>query len=371
MTYIISPTRSAETSPGVVSTHRNPATLVATGLTGSEEINIQIQRGPDGSILDRAIQDDFYDASTLDDGIQAVRFNESGTKMFLLNRTTPDAIFELALTTAFKPSTGTLSSTSAGLGITTPVGFVFNSNGTKIMVLGQGTTAELSTYGMTTAYDMSTLNGTPESTVDLVAEGHLDANDQWSLAIDPTHKILYIATGNSIRQLTMTTAFDTSTLESGYVEFPKVSNNATGYLSCEMSQDGANMYVFNNLDTSNTRIEEYELSVNFDISTALTDAPSAALLTEPIDKGSSPTVQTIYSLVYVPDHEFFFFVDFTGEEIYRLNVSKFQNATDENDDPVKLTATRTNFLLDAPGEYRAVKPATTHQTSLFVYRGRV
>lgn len=84
-----------------------------------------------------------------------VVFNNDGTKMYIVG-TTGDDINEYALSTAFDISTASYTTNfSVSTQETFPAGVAFNSNGTKMYVIGT-TTDTVYEYSLSTAFDIST-----------------------------------------------------------------------------------------------------------------------------------------------------------------------------------------------------------------------
>ena len=70
-----------------------------------------------------------------------IKFNTNGTKMFIIGKSN-DKVFEYTLTTGFDVSTASYSSNSFDISgqETAPNGLAFNTNGTKMFIVGQQTT---------------------------------------------------------------------------------------------------------------------------------------------------------------------------------------------------------------------------------------
>ena len=83
-------------------------------------------------------------------------FNTNGTKMFVLGSST-DTIYQYSLSTGFDVSTASYDSVS--LSVTSqdanPAGLTFNSDGTKMFMSGSATDA-VHQYSLSTAFDLST-----------------------------------------------------------------------------------------------------------------------------------------------------------------------------------------------------------------------
>lgn len=97
-----------------------------------------------------------FSALSQDNRIQDVAFNDDGTKMFLIGDDN-NSIFEYGLSTGFDLSTASYSGTSFSVASqeTGPWGLQFNTDGTKMFVLGLATDAVYE-YHLSTGFDLST-----------------------------------------------------------------------------------------------------------------------------------------------------------------------------------------------------------------------
>ena len=109
-----------------------------------------------------------FDVSTLSSGTQMFstssvdtqpdkcRFNDDGSKFFLLGRAN-NRIYEYAVSTAYDLSTATYSNNSLLVSsqATAPLGFDFNSDGTKLIV-SDNTTDSVYLYNLSTGFDITT-----------------------------------------------------------------------------------------------------------------------------------------------------------------------------------------------------------------------
>ena len=97
-----------------------------------------------------------FSALSQDNRIQDVAFNDDGTKMFLVGDDN-NSIFEYGLSTGFDLSTASYSGTSFSVASqeTGPWGLQFNTDGTKMFVLGLATDAVYE-YHLSTGFDLST-----------------------------------------------------------------------------------------------------------------------------------------------------------------------------------------------------------------------
>jgi len=103
-----------------------------------------------------------FSVNSEDTAPEGIAFNSDGTKMFVVGRTN-DTVFEYTLTTGFDLSTASYSSTNFSVATEeiTPYGIAFNSNGSKMFVVGADGddvneySTSLSVLNDSTAYAMS------------------------------------------------------------------------------------------------------------------------------------------------------------------------------------------------------------------------
>ena len=193
-----------------------------------------------------------------------VTFNSDGTKMYVVG-SSANRVIQYTLSTPFDISEATLLAGSictegiAGDGLKV----IFNSDGSKFFLVDD-VTQDVEILTLTTAYDISTCNNTGSK--DFGTNNLRDLK----FSNDGKKVFLYDQAGNnhSIKQYTLSSAFDISspTLVTTYTgtdsQTLKVqvgNKNKTNGLA--FSSDGSKMFV-----TSDTKITEFTLSNPFDLS---------------------------------------------------------------------------------------------------------
>ena len=115
--------------------------------------------------------------------VEAIRFNNDGTKMFTVGKTGSEAfVWEYALSTAFDVSTATYTDNfSVNSQDTNPKGLAFNSDGTKMFIVG-AQNDKVYEYSLSTGFDLNVTasgNGGNESLTDPTTDkdvvGSIDA----------------------------------------------------------------------------------------------------------------------------------------------------------------------------------------------------
>jgi len=148
--------------------------------------------------------------------------------------------------------------------ITNPTGvngFDTGDSGTVLfMVTNNATGDRVSTYTMSTAYDLSTLSATGDY-IDVSSQ----ENAPSGIALKPDGTSFYIIGSGSdeVFQYNMTTAFDVSTASYASKSMSVTSQDGVPY-DVNFSPDGTRCYVSGG---ANTKIFQYELTTAWDIST--------------------------------------------------------------------------------------------------------
>jgi len=94
---------------------------------------------------------------------QGVAFNSDGTRMFVVGSST-DSVFQYSLSTGFDLSTASFTGTSFDVSgqSTTPTGVAFNPDGTRMFVIGTSSDRVFQ-YSLSTGFDLSTASFTGTS----------------------------------------------------------------------------------------------------------------------------------------------------------------------------------------------------------------
>lgn len=300
-----------------------------------------------------------FDVSTLSSGTQMFstssvdtqpdkcRFNDDGSKFFLLGRAN-NRIYEYTVSTAYDLSTATYSNNSLLVSsqATAPLGFDFSSDGTKLIV-SDNTTDSVYLYNLSTGFDITTASysGTNFSLAsqDSVPSGVSfntsgskmfvlgNVNDtiyQYSTvlntaSLDLSTGAVFDYTPTSDVQVTVsnpaasgTVSAATLLLNGGAANYNlanasydnksfSVSSQETAPSGVFFKSDGTKMYI---LGYSSDAVYQYSLSTAWDVSTASYDSVTFAL---------TPTVTVPRCLVFKPDGTKFYLTDNLDDRIYQ------------------------------------------------------
>jgi DNA-binding beta-propeller fold protein YncE len=188
-------------------------------------------------------------------------FNNDGTKLYVVGRN-GDSVYQYTLSTAFDLSTASYDSVSFSVVSqeTSPAGLEFNSDGTKMYVTGNGSTS-VHQYTLSTAFDLSTASYDSVSFSFASQEG---SPQDIAFNSDGT-KMYMVGYGTDfVFQYSLSIAYDVSTASYDSVSFSIGGQEAFAY-SLTFSNDGTKMYIVG--EGSNT-VYQYDLSTAFDLSTA-------------------------------------------------------------------------------------------------------
>jgi hypothetical protein len=196
---------------------------------------------------------------------RGIEFNSDGTKMYVVGNG-GDKVFQYSLSTAYDVSTASYDSVFFNVNSqeSTPSAVRFNNDGTKMFIAGYNGD-DVNEYTMSTAYDIA--NAT---FVDSFSFSSQDTAPLGFIFNDDGTK-MYIA-GNSsdkIHQYSLSTAFDVSTgsYDSKYLDTATVLSD-TVPVDLAFNSDGTKMFVGG---SSQEKIFQLSLSTAYDVSTATYD----------------------------------------------------------------------------------------------------
>jgi sugar lactone lactonase YvrE len=203
-------------------------------------------------------------------GLKGITFNSAGTSFYILTGdagvSTNDAIYQYTLTTAFDLSTGSYASKTLNVGTreTTPTGLAFNTDGTKLFIIGYNDDL-VETWNLSTGYDISTASYASKSFNISSQEGfarHINFNNDGT-------KMYITGNGSSrVQEYALSTAFDVTT--ASFTDNFNPTSQASAPFITLFNNDGTKMYVQNSTGV----LYQYSLSTAFDVSTGSYDSVS-------------------------------------------------------------------------------------------------
>lgn len=187
-----------------------------------------------------------------------VAFNPTGTKMFVVDNTGDD-VNEYTLSTGFDVSTASfVDSFSVNAQQAAPMSVAFNTDGTKMYIVGE-TEDTVAQYALSTGFDVSSASFTQAFSI---ASQETEAQGI-TFNTDGTKMFIVGDTGNDINEYTLSSGFDVST--ASFVDSFSLASQTTQPKEGVFNADGTELYV---LGRSPRKVFKYTLTVGFDISTA-------------------------------------------------------------------------------------------------------
>jgi hypothetical protein len=189
---------------------------------------------------------------------QDLTFNTDGTKMFVVGGIGDD-INEYSLSTGFDVSTASFTNSFSVASQQAPAtGVAFNTTGTKMFIVGD-TSDNVGEYTLTTGFDVSTASYSQNfsiATEETAPEGI-------SFNTDGTKMFIVGRVGDAVYEYALSTGFDVSTA-SFTASFSVASQDINPH-GIAFNTDGTKMFV---AGVSGADVNEYTLSTGFDVSTA-------------------------------------------------------------------------------------------------------
>jgi len=208
---------------------------------------------------------DSFDVSSQEVRPRDVAFSNDGTKMFVVG-TASDDVNEYTLTTGFDVSTASFVD---GFDISSQdgeaEGLTFNNDGTKMFVVGY-TGKDVNEYTLSTSFDVSTASFVDSFDVSSQEAKPYDV----AFNTDGTKMFVLGVAGDDVNEYTLTTGFDVST--ASFVDSFSVSSQDIIPEDVAFNNDGTKMFVLGRNDKD---VNEYTLSCAYKVTSSSTcDDPS-------------------------------------------------------------------------------------------------
>ena len=259
-TYIVSDGTATDTATLTINVIASQD-LTARNDTGTvnEDATLEVDDGDNAnSITATATFVDSFSVSSQDTAPQDLAFNTDGTKMFVVG-SAGDAVNEYTLSTGFDVSTATfVHSFSVSSLDTAPQGLAFNTDGTKMFVLGNSG-IDVNEYTLSTGFDVSSATFVDSFSVSSQETNPLGL----AFNTDGTKMFVSGTSGADVNEYTLSTGFDVSTAT--FVDSFSVSSQDLAPYGLAFNTDGTKMFV---VGTIGDDVNEYTLSTGFDVSTA-------------------------------------------------------------------------------------------------------
>lgn len=232
-----------------------------------------------------------------------VAFKSDGTKMYILGQQN-GYISEYDLSTAWDATTASYLQNFQVSGTTgTPKGMFFKSDGTKVFVCGQGQT--VGEYDLSTAWDITTasyIQNFSTSSQDTSPDG---------LFFKPDGSKMYImgGTNDTVFQYSLSTAWDVSTVSYDSVSF-SVATQEANPTEIFFKSDGTKMYV---TGYGTNSVYEYSLSTAWDI--------SSSSYTQSFNISTVTSETTTMGLSFKADGSVFYILGWSKDRVFTYELS--------------------------------------------------
>jgi sugar lactone lactonase YvrE len=192
-----------------------------------------------------------FSVASQDTAPTGISFNAAGTKMFVCGYTN-DNVYEYTLSSGFNLSTASYAQALDVSGQDTlPKDVVFNTDGTKMFVLG-GIGEDVNEYTLS-AYDISTASFVDSFSV----ASQESAPDGIAFNTDGT-KMFIVGNGDTVFQYNLSSGFDVSTASYASISF-SVTSQETGPTGIAFSADGTKMFI---VGTQGDDVNQYATTAN-------------------------------------------------------------------------------------------------------------
>jgi sugar lactone lactonase YvrE len=208
------------------------------------------------------------------DGIPyGIAFSSDGTKMYIPGFLS-SSIYQYSLSTGFDLSTASYNSVSFSVSSQEiyPTGVTFNTDGTKMYMIGNNNDT-IHQYSLSTGFDLSTAS---YDSVSLSVSSQDTNPSSVTFNSDGTKMYIIGVIGGNVLQYSLSTGFDLSTASYDSVSF-SVSSQETNPFALAFNTDGTKMYV---TGSGSDTVHQYSLSTGFDLSTASYDSVSFSVASQ-------------------------------------------------------------------------------------------
>ena len=243
--------------------------IYAQVASGSWEMHSVVYNTVDGDLELSSVQTDYFDISTSvysqslvvdtqETEPRSIAFNTDGSKMFILGETGDD-VNEYTLSVGFDISTASYSQAfSVASQEQYPLGLAFNTDGTKMFVVGRDGD-DVNEYALTTGFDVSTASFTDAFSISAQEINPTGV----AFSTDGTKMFIVGYGGDDVNEYALSTGFDVST--ASFTDAFSVAGQDTTPTGVAFSTNGTKMFIVG--DAGND-INQYALTTGFDVSTA-------------------------------------------------------------------------------------------------------
>ena len=190
-------------------------------------------------------------------GVGGICFNNDGTKLFHASRT-PDAVQEFALSVAYDINTlKYIQELNISSQESDATGIRFNADGTKMFVVGYNGD-DVNEYALSTGFDVSTASFTDSFSV----SSQETSPNGLAFNTDGTKMFIVGSSGDDVNEYALSTGFDVSS--ASFTDAFSIADQATYPGDICFNTDGTKMFIVETYE----QVLQYTLSTGFDVSTA-------------------------------------------------------------------------------------------------------
>ena len=239
-----------DTSPQGIAFNPDGTKMYITGSQHNKVYQYNLSTAWDVSTATYVLNKGVIDQDPIPGGIA---FNPDGTKMFVMGLTN-DTVYQYTLSSAWDVSTATYAEKSKLISDqdTSPQGIAFNPDGTKMYITGSQNDTVYQ-YTLSFAWDVSTATYAEKS-------AYIGNEDTYPADIafnsDGTKMFVMGATNNTVFQYTLLTGWDV--LTASYTsKFKSISSQDTSPRGIAFNSDGTKMFV---MGSKNNTVYQYKLT---------------------------------------------------------------------------------------------------------------
>ena len=234
---------------------------VTDGTTGAVQTVSAFSLGFGFDLTNVAYDNLSFSVYSQDTAPSSLAFNSDGTKMFVLGGSGDD-VNQYSLTNGFSLAAGNVSYDNLSFSVasqeTSPTGLAFNSDGTRMFVVGASSDA-VHQYSLTNGFSLATGNVTYDN-INFNVASQDTAPQDLTFNSDGT-KMFVVGTGDAVYQYSLTNGFS---MAAGNVTYDNLSfsvaSQDTVPLGFTFNSDGTRMFV---VGSSGDAVYQYSLTNGF------------------------------------------------------------------------------------------------------------
>jgi sugar lactone lactonase YvrE len=239
-----------ETSPEGIAFNTDGTKMFVVGTTGDDVNEYDLSVGFD---ISSAVYSQNFSVAAQDTNPRGLTFNNDGTKMFIVG-TSGDDVNEYDLSVGFDISSAVYSQNfSVAAQETVPHGIAFNTDGTKMFIVGT-TGDDVNEYDLSTGFDVSSASFVDSFSVSAQDTAPTD------IAFNPDGTKMFVVgyAGIDINEYDLSVAFDVSS--ANYTQSFSVAGQVAGPTGIAFNNDGTKMFI---VGSTGAAVYQYDIPENY------------------------------------------------------------------------------------------------------------